>query len=451
MGTEKTYYLGLDMGTNSLGWAVTDQNYHILRAKGKDLWGVRLFDEASTSVERRNFRVSRRRRQREVARIGVLRELFSDEIEKIDPGFFLRLDESKFFVEDRSENNKQKYGLFADKLFSDVEYYEKYPTIFHLRKELIESSEPYDVRLVYLALVNMFKHRGHFLNSSLGIEGKNGSIGEAYQTFVQTAKEMEVEFPEGLSDKCLEEILSSSDSRKKKSERLFAELGLTKKQKREGQLVNLMCGLKGRLSDLFPYKEYDEEHKKLAFSFQDSDYEEKEIMLQEILDEDEVELIQAVKEIHDSGMLAGIMKGYSYLSMARVASYEKHKADLKILKSVLKKYNAKEYFEMFRNETAKAGSYSAYVGSVNYHGTYRRGLEGGKQEDLYKRIKKTVEKFPQDDAEVSYILSEMEKENFLPKQLTTSNGVIPNQVHAREMKAILQQAEQYLPFFAGKR
>ena len=134
MGTEKTYYLGLDMGTNSLGWAVTDQNYYILRAKGKDLWGVRLFDEANTSVECRNFRVSRRRRQREVARIGVLRELFSDEIEKVDPGFFLRLDESKFFVEDRSEDNKQKYGLFADKLFSDVEYYAKYPTVFHLRK-----------------------------------------------------------------------------------------------------------------------------------------------------------------------------------------------------------------------------------------------------------------------------------------------------------------------------
>ena len=340
--------------------------------------------------------------------------------------------------------------MFADKLFSDVEYYAKYPTVFHLRKELIKSSEPHDVRLIFLALVNMFKHRGHFLNNSLGIDGKNDSIGEAYHTFVETAKEMEVEFPEKLSDECLEEILSSSDSRKKKSECLFAKLGLNKKQKREVQFVNLMCGLKGKLSDLFPYKEYDEEHKKLAFSFQDSDYEEKEIMLQEILDDDEMELIQAVKEIYDSGMLAGIMKGYSYLSMARVASYEKHKADLKILKSVLKKYNAKEYFEMFRNETAKAGSYSAYVGSVNYHGTYRRGLEGGKQEDLYKRIKKIVEKFPQDDAEVSYILSEMEKENFLPKQLTTSNGVIPNQVHAREMKAILQQAEQYLPFLQEK-
>lgn len=30
------YYLGLDMGTNSVGWAVTDPNYNLLKAKGKD-------------------------------------------------------------------------------------------------------------------------------------------------------------------------------------------------------------------------------------------------------------------------------------------------------------------------------------------------------------------------------------------------------------------------------
>ena len=52
METKFTYYLGLDMGTDSLGWAVTDSSYHILRAKGKDLWGVRLFPAAETSVER---------------------------------------------------------------------------------------------------------------------------------------------------------------------------------------------------------------------------------------------------------------------------------------------------------------------------------------------------------------------------------------------------------------
>ena len=147
METKFTYYLGLDMGTDSLGWAVTDSSYHILRAKGKDLWGVRLFPSAETSVERRTYRVNRRRRQREVARIGALKELFADEIEKVDPGFFVRLDESKFHMEDRSENNKQKYGLFADKLFSDAGYYKKYPTIFHLRKELLESIKREGVEL----------------------------------------------------------------------------------------------------------------------------------------------------------------------------------------------------------------------------------------------------------------------------------------------------------------
>ena len=38
----------------------------------------------------------------------------------------------------------------------------------------------------------------------------------------------------------------------------------------------------------------------------------------------------------------------------------------------------------------------------------------------------------------------------MPKQLTASNGVIPNQVHAKEMKKILSNAERYLPFLREK-
>ena len=53
------YYLGLDLGSGSLGWAVTDENYEILRAHGKALWGVRLFESAKTADERRTFRTSR--------------------------------------------------------------------------------------------------------------------------------------------------------------------------------------------------------------------------------------------------------------------------------------------------------------------------------------------------------------------------------------------------------
>lgn len=67
--------------------------------------------------------------------MGILRELFSEEINKVDEGFFARLDESKYHIEDRDV--KQKYALFADKGYTDKEYYKEYPTIFHLRNELL--------------------------------------------------------------------------------------------------------------------------------------------------------------------------------------------------------------------------------------------------------------------------------------------------------------------------
>ena len=90
---EKTrYFVGLDMGTNSVGWAVTDAEYKLMRAKGKDMWGIREFDEAESASERRLQRVSRRRRERQVLRIGILKSLFADAIEKVDPDFYIRLE-----------------------------------------------------------------------------------------------------------------------------------------------------------------------------------------------------------------------------------------------------------------------------------------------------------------------------------------------------------------------
>ncbi len=34
------YYLGLDLGTGSLGWAVTSEKYEVMRAHGKALCGI---------------------------------------------------------------------------------------------------------------------------------------------------------------------------------------------------------------------------------------------------------------------------------------------------------------------------------------------------------------------------------------------------------------------------
>lgn len=47
----KNYYLGLDIGTGSVGWAVTDEIYQIPKVHGKALWGA---DYLKQQVRRRN-------------------------------------------------------------------------------------------------------------------------------------------------------------------------------------------------------------------------------------------------------------------------------------------------------------------------------------------------------------------------------------------------------------
>ena len=64
------YFLGLDMGTGSLGWAVTDDLYQVLRRHGKSLWGVRLFESANTAEERRLHRTARRNLDRRLEDTG---------------------------------------------------------------------------------------------------------------------------------------------------------------------------------------------------------------------------------------------------------------------------------------------------------------------------------------------------------------------------------------------
>lgn len=447
---KKDYYLGLDMGTSSVGWAVTDENYNLLRAKGKDLWGIREFEEAKTAVDRRTHRISRRRRQRELVRIGLLKDYFSEAILAVDPLFYQRLENSKYHLEDKDSAVKNKNGIFNDENYTDKEYFAQYPTIFHLRKELIrnEKSQTHDVRLVYLALLNMFKHRGHFLNAGLSDGSSERKIGEVYTEFAALLSEVtDVTLPKEIDEALAEEILSSRDyNRTEKSEELCRILGVELKDKKKVSYMKAICGLKVNIRVLFE-ELVMEDDKKLEVCFSDYGYEDSKQEIMDTLNEEQYQVIELMKEIYDIGSLAGIMKGYSYLSEARVGEYEKHKKDLSMLKEVVKKYKTGEdYNELFREE--KEGSYSAYVNSYNSGKRQRRDVKGRKREDLYKTIKKLLKDkdVPQDDETVKYIMDEIDKETFLPKQLTASNGIIPNQAHAKEMNKILSNAEEYLPF-----
>lgn len=447
----KSYYLGLDMGTTSVGFAVTDEQYNLIRVKGKDFWGIREFDPASTSAECRINRTNRRRHQREVVRIGLLKSFFEEEIAKVDPNFYLRMENSKYYPEDKDTGLKTKNGLFDDENYTDKEYYEQYKTVFHLRKELIENKNaPYDVRLVFLAILNLFKHRGHFLLNNVDASSSSIELNLVYDELTKTLEtEQDIFLPKGYENEIIKILSNNSVSRKRKQEELLELLKVDKKEKRAIEFIKILCGLSVDVTKLFEI----EAEEKVTVCFNEASYIDKEPNIRERIGEDNYAVIDLLKQIYDFAKLSSILNGYDYLSEARCESYTKHQNDLNLLKKLYRKYLPAEYDEMFRSH--ESGSYSAYVKSTNAEKhlegpkPYRRNMDKTKQEDLYATIKKSLKNYS-DDSEVQYVLEEMDKETFLPKQLTGANGVIPNQVHKKELEKILKNAEEYLPFLSER-
>ena len=451
---KQEYYLGLDMGTGSVGWAVTNTKYELLRKKGKDMWGIREFETADSAADRRTHRVDRRRRQRQVARLGLLKSYFGDAIDKIDPNFFIRMENSKYFLEDKDQKLNSKNGIFDDENYNDADYYAEYPTIFHLRKALLDlenTGAKFDVRLVYLALANMFKHRGHFLLNTEGDALNTEQVDSVYQ---EVLDKFENDYELIIERKPVQQvidIISNSDiGRKKKHEELQELLGIVKKDKSVNELLKCLCGLSVNAKLIFDEKTEE----KVPLCFHDFSYIDKIAELMEQLTEEEYAVIEQLKSIYDYAVLAGTLKGYDYLSCAKVELYEKHCKDLKLLKMLFRKYKTKEeYDRMFRSNAD--GTYSAYVNSLNStdaiaeSNKYRRNMKGRKADDIYSTIKKAFKDIT-DDEDIKYVMEKIEKEQFLPKQLTGANGVIPNQVHKKEMERILKNAENYLPFLKDK-
>lgn len=152
---KKDYYVGLDIGTDSVGWAATDADYNLLRFGGNSEWGIRLLEECKTAEERRAFRSSRRRTMRNRYRIECLQLLFSKEIAACDQSFFQRLNDSPLYEEDKSVPGK--FSLFSDENYTDKEFFKEYPTIYHLRSAFLDNKDIKDVRLLYLTVSHIVK------------------------------------------------------------------------------------------------------------------------------------------------------------------------------------------------------------------------------------------------------------------------------------------------------
>ena len=136
----------------------------MLFRSGKTAWGARIFPTALDAKARRTFRTNGRRLARRKYRLLLLQGIFQEEINKADNTFFLRMAQSSFCCEDRSEKARFKCPLFKEKEL-EKSFYKKYPTIWHLRAALLNNDEHAfsDIRYVYLAIHHIMKYRGNFL------------------------------------------------------------------------------------------------------------------------------------------------------------------------------------------------------------------------------------------------------------------------------------------------
>ena len=439
--TYKTWYLGLDIGTASVGWAATDTEYKIIRKNKKRLWGVRLFEEATTAEERRGYRSSRRRLARRKWRLNLLEELFTREIAQIDANFFLRLKESQYHYEDKT--HQVPYAIFNDKDYTDKDYYKEYPTIYHLRTKLMTEENP-DIRKVFLAIHHILKNRGHFL-----LQGQSFKDGNLNNLIKELLKLDILHIGFDVTEEIVSKIATISLEKKTLTDKVNDLKKLYPKEKQLLEVFRLIFGGKTSLDKLFAIDEYKELDASVkSVSFKEKIYEEVRHDYEQVLS-NYIELLDLAKLVYDSIILSDIKKEGKTLSESKVELYNKHRDDLTKLKNLVKNdtklsedKKVEIYAEIFKEDKDKGTNY------VNYIRKSEEG-KGCNYEDFKKFLVKELAKL-EESAAKDEILRDLELEIFLPLQRTKDNSVVPYQIHKEELVKILDNAVKYHSFLNEK-
>ena len=445
------YYIGVDIGTNSVGWAVIDENGYLLNKGKHHLWGSRLFDQAQTAQNRRNYRSSRRRYNKRKERIRLLQMIMSDMVLEVDSSFFIRLEKTTFLdKEDKKailkDNYKMNYNLFCDEDYNDKDYFKVYPTIYHLRKKLCESDEKADPRLIYLALHHIVKYRGNFLyeGQELHLEPSNKEedlkilfdiLGKNNDTVYDISEE-QIQF---ILKTVVENI-----SKTAKVDECMSQLKLNSEDKKiVKEFMRGLIGNKFNVSKLYMHEDlqFDDEDLKLQFS--DKSYEEKIMEYENVLEEkmEFIDLMQRFYSWIELSKIVGSDSQHASISGAMVNIYESHREDLRTLKEVMLKIGKKEYDEMFKPTSKNVVNYYNYVNPV--------ACSGDKTDGFYKYVKKAIEK--SDDSRKDEILQKIANETYMLKQTSKNNAYIPYQMQKDELIKILDHQEKYYPVLKENR
>lgn len=457
--TIEEYYLGLDIGTNSVGYAVTDPQYKILKYHGEPMWGSHVFEEGSQCAERRGFRTARRRLNRRQQRVRFVQEIFAHEIEKVDSRFFLRIKESALYREDANGNDP--FILFNDNGYTDKEYYLKYPTIHHLIMDLIDDENPHDVRLVYLAVAWLVAHRGHFLSDveKTNVE-KVLDFSTSYNAFKEMYHSIGQDIPWVDEEETFKNILLKKCGVKDKEKAFKDELFKNNSNKKTSEgteendilgtnsVITLLSGGTVTADKLFVQAEFQD---KISISFKKNEDEFEQILTE--LDE-YAEYLLKIRAVYDWAVLYEASQGQVYISKAKIEVYEQHKKDLAGLKAFIRKYCPDKYNEIFRD--AGDNNYVAYsynFNSLNLDEGEKRPKRKALQEDFCTYIRKIVKdiKCEMEDKEFYEDMGKrLELGTFMPKQVNTDNRVLPYQLYYFELARLLEKVSSYLPFINEK-
>ena len=444
------YCIGLDLGTGSVGWAVVDMNHRLMKRNGKHLWGSRLFSNAETAAARRSSRSIRRRYNKRRERIRLLRAILQDMVLEKDPTFFIRLEHTSFLDEEDKANYlgtdyKDNYNLFIDEDFNDYTYYHKYPTIYHLRKALCESTEKADPRLIYLALHHIVKYRGNFLYEgqkfnmdASNIEDKLSDIFTQFTSFNNIPYEDDEKKNLEILD-----ILKKPVSKKDKIDEIMALIAPKSVYKNAYKaLVTGIVGNKMNVTKMILCESITRDGEDIKLKFSEANYDDQFSEVENDLGE-YVEFIDSLHNIYSWVQLQKIM-GSAHtdnpsISEAMVARYDKHYDDLKLLKKCIKDNVPTKYFDMFRNDSEKLKGYYNYINRSSK----------APVDEFYKYVNKCIEKV--DTPEAKQIRDDIELENFLLKQNSRTNGAVPYQMQLDEMIKIIDNQSKYYPVLKEKR
>ena len=444
MSIVKKYNIGLDIGTTSVGWAVVDdENFKIIRKGNKALWGVRLFEEAKTAEERRNFRSTRRRYDRRRYRIKLLQEEFCDEINKVDKDFFQKLQESKY---NEIDNQNKKIKLAKEEKELIKKYNDNYKTIYHLRDRLIKDSSKEDIRLVYLAIHHIVKYRGNFLYGNSSFNVNNLNLKEKLKEFLDSLQNniAKLEIPEDYENLIELDNLSSLLLNPSKNDIKVgikeAFLNITNKQF-STELGKALVGNKFSVNKLFMLEDEDA---KMEINFNGTDYDDKYNELENLIG-DKLESLELLKELYDTIFLKRLFKGSNNSSISELMAqrYNQHRKDLKLLKELFDN-NRKLYNKLFRTKKDLC-LYDRYITNKITN------------EEFIRELKKLLEKLFDSNIERKYknqyeleMVNRMDNGDFLPRITDTENGKYPYQLNKDELIKIIENQGKYYPFLLNK-